>query len=59
VEEVDGIAENTESAFLVAAVVEGFLDQDLRREGWSARALELTDPIQREAVQAWAASRGG
>ena len=58
-EEVDGIAENTESAFLVAAVVEGFLDQDLRGERWSARALEITDPIQREVVRAWAASRGG
>lgn len=58
-EELDGIAEKAGRAFLVAAVVEGFLDQDLRGERWNARALELTDPNQREVVRAWAASRGG
>ncbi len=57
--EVGGRAENAGRVFLVAAVVEGFLDANLLGEWWDARGLEIDDPILRESVRAWASLRGG
>ncbi len=57
--DADDVAEAARRVFLVAAVVEGFLDRNLRGEWWDAHSLEVVDPLLPEAVRTWAASRGG
>jgi hypothetical protein len=58
-DELGGLADSAGRVFLVASIVEGFLDTNLQGEWWGARALEIDDPILRASVRAWAASRGG